>query len=95
MEQTEVAMSGMKDKTSKKKAEVEKRQFDWPPPKDENVVYSDTKGKWVVQSTEAQVFSKILDETCGEDVANPTAMLSDQQTFGDVLEKQYQHDNSE
>jgi hypothetical protein len=38
-------MSGMKDKLSKKKTEVEKRQFDWPPPKDENVVYSDTKGK--------------------------------------------------
>ena len=48
----------------------------------------------MVQSTEAQAFSKILDETCEED-ANPTAMLSDQQTFGDVLEKQYQHDNSE
>ena len=68
VEQTEVAMSGMKGKVSRKKAEVEKMQFDWPPPKDENAVYSDTKGTWVVQSTEAQAFSKILDETCGEDV---------------------------
>ena len=51
----------------------------------------------MVQSTEGQAFSKILDETCGEDVVNSTAMLSDQQnqTFGDVLENQYQHDNSE
>ena len=97
VEQTEVAMSGMKGKVSRKKAEVEKMQFDWPSPKDENVVYNDTKGTWVVQSTEGQAFSKILDETCGEDVVNSTAMLSDQQnqTFGDVLENQYQHDNSE
>ena len=94
-EQTEMAMSGMKGKLSRKKVEVERRQFDWPPPKDENVVYNDTKGAWVVQSTEAQAFSKILDETGEEDVGNPTAMLSDQQTFGDVLENQYQHDNSE
>ena len=50
---------------------------------------------WCRESTEAQAFSKILDETCEEEVTNPTAMLSDQQTFGDVLEKQYQHDNSE
>ena len=34
VEQTEVAMSCMKGKLSRKKAEVEKRQFDWPPPKD-------------------------------------------------------------
>ena len=92
-----MAMRGMKGKLSRKKAEVEKRQFDWPPSKDEKVVYSDTKGTWVVQSTEAQAFRKILDETCGKDEVNSTAMLSDQQTqtFGDVLENQYQHDNSE
>ena len=41
-------------------------------------MYSDTKGAWVVQSSEAQAFSQILDETCVEDVESPIAMLSDQ-----------------
>ena len=48
-------------------------------------MYSDTKGAGVVQSSEAQAFSQILDETCEEDVESPIAMLSDQQTFGETF----------
>ena len=58
-------------------------------------VHSDTKGLWVVQSTETQAFSRISDKNCEEDVENPNAMLGDQETIGDVHEQQYQHGNSE
>jgi len=87
-EQPEVAMSGVKSKV--------KRQFDWPPPKNEKVVYNDTEGVWVVQSTEVQAFGNVLDETSEEDLdEDQTAMLGEQETFGDVLDQQYQHDVTE
>ena len=87
-EQPEVAMSGLKTKV--------KRQFDWPPPKNEKVVYSDTEGVWVVQSTEVQAFGNVLDEISVDDLdEDQTAMLGKQDTFGDVLDQQYQHDTTE
>ena len=87
-EQPEVAMSGLKSKV--------KRQFDWPPPKNEKVVYSDTEGVWVVQSTEVQAFGNVLDEISVDDSdEDQTAMLGKQDTFGDVLDQQYQHDTTE
>ena len=76
-EQPEVAMSGVKSKV--------KRQFDWPPPKNEKVLYSDTEGVWVVQSSEVQAFGNVLDEISEEDLdEDQTAMLGGQETFGDV-----------
>ena len=87
-EQPEVAMSGVKSKV--------KRQFDWPPSKNEKVVYNDKEGVWVVQSTEVQTFGNVLDETSEEDLnEDQTAMLGGQETFGDVLDQQYQHDVTE
>jgi len=80
-------MSGLETKV--------KRQFDWPPSKNEKVVYSDTEGVWVVQSTEVQAFGNVLIETSEEDLdEDQTAMLGEQETFGDVLDQQYQHDTS-
>ena len=73
-EQPEVAMSGLKTKV--------KRQFDWPPPKNEKVVYSDTEVVWVVQSTEVQAVGNVLDEIRVEYLdEDQTAMLGEQETF--------------
>ena len=87
-ESKEVAMSGVGTTT--------KRQSDWPPPKDERLVFNETRGVWVVQGAELESFGDVLNEPCEED-DDLTAMLSDgkDQTFGDVLEQQYQHGRSE
>ena len=55
----------------------------------------------LVLNDEAETFNEILSEVQGEDQVadavgeDPMAMMTTKQTFGDVLDKQYDHDKSE
>lgn len=59
-------------------------------------MFNEARGVWILQGAELESFRDVLNEPNEED-DDPTAKFGDgkAQTFGDVLEQQYQYDRSE